>query len=272
MREAVIVSTARSPIGKAYRGALNATLSPTLAGEVIRAAVERAGIQPREVEDVVLGSALQMGCQTMNIGRLAALRAGDEAAFLQLVDRYHASLLRLALMHVSNRQVAEEVAQETWLAVLLGLKQFEGRSALKTWIVRILLNKAKTRAQREGRSLPFSSLPALDVESDEPSVEPERFHSPDHPQWPSHWAAPPHTWESVPEQRLLARETRRRLREAIAALPAQQQEVILLRDIEGWTAAEVCNTLALSETNQRVLLHRARSKVRRALERYFDEE
>ena len=203
---------------------------------------------------------------------LAALRAGDEAAFLQLVDRYHASLLRLALMHVSNRQVAEEVVQETWLAVLLGLKQFEGRSALKTWIVRILLNKAKTRAQREGRSVPFSSLPALDVEADEPSVEPERFHSPDHPQWPSHWAAPPHTWESVPEQRLLARETRRRLREAIAALPAQQQEVILLRDIEGWTAAEVCNTLALSETNQRVLLHRARSKVRRALERYFDEE
>ena len=203
---------------------------------------------------------------------LAALRAGDEAAFLQLVDRYHASLLRLALMYVSNRQVAEEVVQETWLAVLLGLKRFEGRSALKTWIVRILLNKAKTRAQREGRSVPFSSLPALDVEADEPSVEPERFYSADHPQWPSHWAAPPHTWESVPEQRLLARETRRRLREAIAALPAQQQEVILLRDIEGWTAAEVCNTLALSETNQRVLLHRARSKVRRALERYFDEE
>jgi RNA polymerase sigma-70 factor, ECF subfamily len=203
---------------------------------------------------------------------LAALRAGDEAAFLQMVDRYHASLLRLALMYVSNRQVAEEVVQETWLAVLLGLKQFEGRSALKTWIVRILLNKAKTRAQREGRSVPFSSLPALDLESDEPSVEPERFYSADHPQWPGNWAAPPHTWESVPEQRLLARETRRRLREAIAALPAQQQEVILLRDIEGWTAAEVCNTLALSETNQRVLLHRARSKVRRALERYLDEE
>lgn len=203
---------------------------------------------------------------------LAALRAGDEAAFLQLVDRYHASLLRLALMHVSNRQVAEEVVQETWLAVLLGLKHFEGRSALKTWIVRILLNKAKTRAQREGRSVPFSSLPALDVEADEPSVEPERFHSPDDLQWPGGWAVPSHTWESVPEQRLLARETRRRLREAIAALPAQQQEVILLRDIEGWTAAEVCNTLALSETNQRVLLHRARSKVRRALERYLDEE
>jgi RNA polymerase sigma-70 factor (ECF subfamily) len=201
-----------------------------------------------------------------------ALRGGDEASFLIVVDRYHMSLLRLALTYLPNRQLAEEVVQETWLGVLLGLDRFEGRSALKTWIFRILINTVKTRAQREGRSVPFSALPALDLEFDGPSVEPDRFLPPDHPQWPGHWAAFPQSWESIPEDRLLAQETRAQLRDAIAALPAHQREVITLRDVEGWTAEEVCNTLALSETNQRVLLHRARSKVRRALERYFAEE
>jgi RNA polymerase sigma-70 factor (ECF subfamily) len=203
---------------------------------------------------------------------LDTLRRGDESAFLTLVDRYSASLLRLALTYVHNRQIAEEVVQETWLGVLLGLNRFEGRSALKTWIYRILINTAKTRAQREGRSVPLSALDEFDLELEGPSVEPDRFLSPNHPQWPGHWVSLPPSWDDVPEERLLAQETRAFLREAINALPMQQREVVTLRDIEGWPAEEVCNILEISETNQRVLLHRARSKIRRALERYFTED
>ena len=203
---------------------------------------------------------------------LDALRQGDESTFLALVDRYSASLLRLALTYVHNRQVAEEVVQETWLGVLLGLNRFEGRSALKTWIYRILINTATTRAQREGRSVPFSALEECDVELDGLSVEPDRFFPPHHPQWPGGWVSFPPSWDGVPEERLLAQETRAILREAIDALPTQQRAVVTLRDIEGWQADEVCNILEISETNQRVLLHRARSKIRRALERYLTEE
>ena len=203
---------------------------------------------------------------------LDALRQGDESTFLTLVDRYSASLLRLALTYVHNRQIAEEVVQETWLGVLLGLNRFEGRSALKTWIYRILINTATTRAQREGRSVPFSALEECDVELDGLSVEPDRFFPPHHPQWPGGWVSFPPSWDGVPEERLLAQETRAILREAIDALPTQQRAVVTLRDIEGWQADEVCNILEISETNQRVLLHRARSKIRRALERYLTEE
>ena len=174
---------------------------------------------------------------------VAGLRAGDEAAFRALIDMYHAMLVRVARMYVSTQAVAEEVAQETWL-------------------FRILTNRAKTRGIREGRSLPFSSL-----EPDEPAVEPERFHGGDH-SWPGHWAAPP---SDFPEDRLLAGETREVLERAIESLPPTQRAVISLRDIEGWSADEVCNALTLSETNQRVLLHRARSTVRAALEQYLAE-
>jgi RNA polymerase sigma-70 factor (ECF subfamily) len=131
------------------------------------------------------------------------------------------------------------------------------------------MNRARTRAQREGRSVPFSALATPQSEADEPAVEPERFLPADHPRWPHHWAAPPPRWGDLPEERLLALETRTHIQQAIDTLPASQREVIALRDVEGWSAGEVCNALGLSEANQRVLLHRARSKVRRALEQYF---
>jgi RNA polymerase sigma-70 factor (ECF subfamily) len=200
-----------------------------------------------------------------------SLRNGDDTAFASLLDQYHASLVRLAQIYVSSRAVAEEVAQETWLGVLQGLDRFEGRSSLKTWIFRILTNRAKTRGQREARSMPFSDLVTLELEVDEPSVDPSRFLPPDDPDWPGHWAAKPQSWDAIPEQQFLSQETTERILTAIATLPPSQREVITLRDIEGWSSAEVCTVLGLSEANQRVLLHRARSKVRQALEQYFGE-
>ena len=170
------------------------------------------------------------------------------------------------MLYVSTRAVAEEVVQETWLAVLTGLERFEGRSSLKTWLFRILSNKAKTRGQREGRTLPFSSL-ATDGDESETAVDVDRFVGPDH-RHSGHWATPP---RGVPEERLLAGEARTRIEEAIATLPPNQRAVITLRDVEGLSAEEACSVLGLSETNQRVLLHRARSKVRAAFERYLEE-
>jgi RNA polymerase sigma-70 factor, ECF subfamily len=198
-----------------------------------------------------------------------SLRDGDEAAFALLTREYHHSLLRVARIYVSSRAVAEEVVQETWLGVLQGLDRFEGRSSLRTWIFRILTNIAKTRAQREGRTLPFSALSRPDAVP-EPAVEPERFRGPDDPAWPGHWSSPPQPW-NAPEQRLLGDEVRAVVERAIEELAPTQRAVISLRDVEGWPADEVCNALGISETNQRVLLHRARSKVRRALEDYFTE-
>jgi RNA polymerase sigma-70 factor (ECF subfamily) len=200
---------------------------------------------------------------------IEALRAGDEHAFERLVAEYHASMLRLALSFVRNRAVAEEVVQETWLGVLNGLDRFEGRSSLKTWVFRILTNRAKTRGEREGRTVPFSSLAEPGEEG--PSVEPERFSGPDH-RWAGHWAAYPERWETVPERKLLSSEARTRIDDAIAGLPPSQRAVITLRDVTGLTSEEVCNVLELSETNQRVLLHRARSRVRAVLEDYFKED
>jgi len=197
------------------------------------------------------------------------LRAGDEQAFMELVERYQPSMLRIARMYVSTRAVAEEVVQDAWLGVLRGLDGFEGRSSLRTWIFRILVNIAKSRGAREARSVPFSSL---GEDESGPTVDPDRFRPDDDPRWPGHWAAPPAGWEGVPEERLLAGETLARVDEAIEALPPNQRAVIRLRDVLGWTSTEVCNALDLSETNQRVLLHRARAKVRRALEGYLAPE
>jgi len=197
-----------------------------------------------------------------------ALVAGDEQAFSALVERYHAPLLRLAMTYVRDRGVAEEVVQETWLGVLRGLERFERRSLLKTWIFRILTNTAKTRALRERRSVPFSSLTS--GTDDGPSVEPERFLAATHPVWPGHWASPPRSWDDIPERHLESKEVREVIEAAIAALPPVQGQVISLRDVEGWSSEEVCELLELSEANQRVLLHRARSKVRAALERFFE--
>ncbi len=201
---------------------------------------------------------------------LEALRAGDEAAFSGLVQQYHGQFLRVASLYVSDQAVAEEVVQETWLGLLRGLDRFEGRSSLKTWLFRILTNIAKTKAVRERRSIPFSALWNADADPDEPSVEPERFFGEGH-RWQGHWAPYPQSWSTLPEAQVLSDETRARVEEAIATLPPSQREVITLRDVQGWTSDEVCNSLSLSETNQRVLLHRARSKVRRALELYLGE-
>lgn len=200
-----------------------------------------------------------------------ALRRGDEAAFATLIEHYHTPLLRLATIYVSSRAVAEEVVQETWLGVLQGLARFEGRSSLKTWIFRILTNRAKTRGEREGRSIPFAALEGLDAEPGEPAVDPARFLPPDHERWPGHWVSFPQSWDDVPERRLLSQETRAQIATAIEALPPHQRTVISLRDVEGWSADEVCSVLSISESNQRVLLHRARSKVRQALERYLSD-
>jgi RNA polymerase sigma-70 factor (ECF subfamily) len=193
---------------------------------------------------------------------VAALRAGDEEAFAQLVDRYHASLLRVARTYVRTPAHAEEVVQDTWLGVIRGLDRFRGESSVKTWLFRILVNQAKTRALRESRSVPFSSLAGDDGE---PVVDEDRFLPAEHPEWPGHWVSAPARFD-LPEERLLAGETLGLVRETIDALPPRQQQVITLRDVEGWSAEEVCGLLGLSDANQRILLHRARSKVRAALE------
>jgi RNA polymerase sigma-70 factor (ECF subfamily) len=195
---------------------------------------------------------------------LAALQRGDEQVFAELVQQHQALMLRVASRYVRNRTVAEEVVQETWLGVLNGLATFEGRASLKTWIFRILTNRAITRAQREGRAVPFSSLG--DDGDDEPAVDPDRFR-PESDRWAGGWKSFPHP---LPEDRLLERETLAMIAAAIAELPARQHTVIVMRDVEGWSAEEVCASLAISEANQRVLLHRARSKVRSCLESYLD--
>lgn len=201
---------------------------------------------------------------------VAALRRGDEQAFTQLVTALHGPLLRVALMYVANREVAEDVIQQTWLGVLRGLDRFEGRSALRTWIFRILVNIAKTRGKAESRSVPFSSLAEAEVAEDEPAVPPERFLLDERDPTRGYWASTPRDWSVVPEERLLSAEARAVIAQAIAALPPVQREVITLRDVEGCSAEEVCEALTISAGNQRVLLHRARAKVRRALEGYLD--
>jgi RNA polymerase sigma-70 factor (ECF subfamily) len=197
---------------------------------------------------------------------IRGLRDGDEEAFAALLDRYHASLVRLATVYVRDRANAEEVAQETWLAVLNGIQRFEGRSSLKSWLFRILVNRARTRVHRSGRTI---SPEALEDGATWRAVEPGRFLGPDHPRWPGHWASPPVSWGHAPERPLVAKETLGRGRQAIEALPPMQSQVITLRDVEGCSAEEVCALLEISPENQRVLLHRARSKVRAALERYL---
>jgi len=196
---------------------------------------------------------------------LAALRAGDEKAFLVIVQRLHPSMLRVASAFVSSRAVAEEVVQETWLGVLKGLAQFEGRSSLRRWIFGILANCARSRGVREARSVPLSSLGREEDEG--PAVDPSRFRPPDDSHWPGHWSAPPVPWA---EEQLLRREAVEAAERAVEALPASQRAVITLRDVEGCDSKEVCQTLGISEANQRVLLHRARSKVRAALEDHFE--
>ena len=195
-----------------------------------------------------------------------ALRRGEESAFLSLVKRHQSSMLRVAQAFVSSAAVAEEVVQEAWLGVLNGLDGFQGRSSLRSWIFGILANCARTRGARESRSAPISSFASPD--EDEPAVDPSRFLGPDHPRWPGHWASPPEQWA---EEKLATRETLEFVRRAIEALPPAQKQVITLRDVEGWSSPETCEALGISEANQRVLLHRARSKVRAKVEEFMRE-
>ena len=194
---------------------------------------------------------------------LARLRAGDEVAFERLVARHHATMLAVAQTYVRDRATAEEVVQETWLGVIGGLDRFEGRSTLKTWILSILVHKAKSRGVREARSVPFASLGP-----DEPAVPPERFRDRGEAH-PGHWRASPRTWSASAASAVQDRETLRLVLGAIAALPPAQRTVIRMRDVEGYGPEEVCAALDVSEANQRVLLHRARSRVRAALEAHL---
>jgi RNA polymerase sigma-70 factor, ECF subfamily len=200
-----------------------------------------------------------------------ALRRGDEDAFARLVGEHHASLRRVARLYVANAAIADEVVQDTWLGVIRGIWAFEGRSSLKTWIFRILVNRARTRAVRESRRAPFTgTLPMESDDEAEPSVSPEHFLSVDDASASGHWARPPRDPGLSPERSLLTKELGEKLRTVIDALPSNLRIVLWLRDVEGWSSEEVCNALAIQETNQRVLLHRARSRARGALEPYLE--
>ena len=204
---------------------------------------------------------------------LDALRRGDEDAFARLVGEYHARLRRVARFYVANAAIADEVVQETWLGVIRGIWAFEGRSSLKTWIFRILVNRARTRAVREGRRAPFSST--LSTESDaeaEPSLGREQFVSVAGSSAAGYSAQLSPDPGSSPERSLLTKELRDELQTVIDTLPSNLRIVLWLRDVEGWSSEEVCNALAIQETNQRVLLHRARSRARAALEPYLQRD
>jgi RNA polymerase sigma-70 factor (ECF subfamily) len=213
------------------------------------------------VSDAVLAS-------PADLALVERLRAGDEVAFMMLVEQHQAAMLRIARMYVSSRAVAEEVVQEAWLGILKGLDRFEGRSSLRTWMYRIVANVAKTRGQRDGRTIPFSALEGADAGS---GVDPAWFESQSE-RSPGGWRTFPDDWRGIPEDRLAAHETFEHIGRAIDDLPPMQAEVLRLRDVLGWSSEEVRNALDLSETNQRVLLHRARGRVRRALHDYLFEE
>jgi RNA polymerase sigma-70 factor (ECF subfamily) len=200
------------------------------------------------------------------------LRQRDETSFAQLIEQHHSSLVRLAGVYVQDTTTAEEVAQEAWLAVLHGLDQFEGRSSLKTWIFTILTNKAKTRSQREKRTVSYTDLE--DSLQGQPAVDPKRFNDSSIYPWANHWAtgSAPVSWAGIPEEVLLSQETMHLIQKTIDALPENQRLVITLHDQDELSTQEICNILGISETNQRVLLHRARAKVRQALENYFQVE
>jgi RNA polymerase sigma-70 factor (ECF subfamily) len=195
---------------------------------------------------------------------LEQLRRGDEAAFRSLVERHHSAMVRLAMEYVRSRAVAEDVVQETWLGVLRGLHRFERRASLKTWIFRILVNRAKSRGISERRCVTMSSLAVDDGE--DAALDPDRF-GPGNGD-AGRWAVEPLPFGDLTADGVLTAELRSHIEAAIAALPPRQRQVIRLRDVEGWSSEEVCAVLGLTEGNQRVLLHRARCSVRSALEHY----
>ena len=210
-----------------------------------------------------------------DLAAVKALRQGDEQAFARLVDQHHAALGRIARLYVSSPSVADEVVQDTWLGVIEGVWAFEGRSSLKTWILRILINRAKTRGMREKRTMPFATLGLSDLEAPEIDFDGTHYGTASHPQFVQ---PPADMGPQVPAARdpgpspeagLLAKEKGEHINRAIQALPATLRAVLTMRDVEGFSSEEVCNVLGIRETHQRVLLHRARSKIRAALHPYL---
>jgi RNA polymerase sigma-70 factor (ECF subfamily) len=214
----------------------------------------------------VIGPASGAHVASDDAGLVARLRGGEERAFEEATSSFYPAMLALARGYVRSPGDAEEVVQEAWLGVLKGLGRFEGRSKLRTWVLQIVANIARDRATHEARSLPFSSL---EEEEGEPLVEPDRFFGAGEP-FPGGWRSFPTDWRALPEERLLARETLDLIERAIDELPSAQRAVITLRDVIGCAADEVCEALGISEGNERVLLHRARARVRARLERHLD--
>ena len=222
-----------------------------LAGE---STVVSAGTPPSEAERTLL----------------ARLRVGDEDAFGELVDKHHGALIRMALSHVADREVAEEVVQDTWMAVIEGLSRFEGRSSLRTWIFGILIHKAKDRGVREKRHTTFSAFESYEDDHDE-AIDPSRFQQSG--EWAGHWAFPPQPWDDrTPETLLASQQVVTAMQQAMDALPVTLKEVLVLRDVEGMESKEICELLKITETNLYVRLHRARERVRQAVEQYLNGE
>lgn len=195
---------------------------------------------------------------------LARLKRGDEGAFDELVNQHHRTLIRMAMGYVADREVAEEVVQDTWMAVIESLNRFEGRSSLRTWICGILIHKAKDRGVREKRHTTFSAFESYDDDNDE-AIDPSRFQQTG--EWAGHWAFPPQPWDDqTPEKLLASQQAVNAMQRAIDALPMTLKEVLILRDVEGVDAKEVCELLKITETNLYVRLHRARERVRTAVE------
>jgi RNA polymerase sigma-70 factor (ECF subfamily) len=200
-----------------------------------------------------------------------SLRARDEAVFARLIDTYTPMMQRVARTYVASQEVAEDVVQDTWLALLEGIDRFEERSSLRTWLFRVLVNIAKTRGAREHRSVPMSSMNAgLSAESG-PTVDPSRFLAADHARWPRHWEHPPERWHDSPEHTLLSAELIALAQQELEQLPERQRAVVVLRDLADYDSDEVCSLLDLTAANQRVLLHRGRARIRRALEDYVSD-
>lgn len=228
------------------------TEPPSSASQPPAAQLARAGANGSSVDDRIL----------------AALRAGDELAFHELFRRKYAIMKRVARGYAHCDAIAEEIVQETWLAVINGIDRFQQRSSFDSWMFAILVNQARRHGARERRAVPFSSMDPPD--GGEPSVDAARFQTDDET-WPGHWATPPRPWQK-PDRRLLSLEARDRLRHALAELPERQRVVVALRDVDGCSADEVCRWLGVSEENQRVLLHRGRSRLRAVLDGYMSDE
>jgi RNA polymerase sigma-70 factor, ECF subfamily len=222
-------------------------------------------------QSAVLGEEMTIGSPAVPTKQDQALidrlRLGDEGAFDEVVTRHHGALVHMAMGYVADRDMAEEVVQDTWMAIVEGLDRFEGRSSFRTWMFGILIHKAKDRGVREKRHTTFSAFESLDEEGDE-AVDPARFHQSG--ECAGHWVFPPQPWdEQTPEKLLASRQATDCMQQAIAELPPTLREVLILRDVEGVDSREVCELLRITETNLYVRLHRARERVRRAIELYL---